>query len=138
VEQELLDARGTRLDDVIIAVALLGAFAFDVGWVIILVTISTVSGAFVGLRGAPVVRIYHSLVAPNLAPASTHVDPAEWQFAAALDTIALTLAIILISTEAAAIGWMIALGVAVLRALDVAAGISLGGWVYRRIKRRSQ
>jgi len=136
VEAELLDSRATRLDDGVVAVALFGGFAFDVPWLLILVAISTALGAVFGLQGAPVVRGYHAFLASRVGPPGTLVDPAEWRFTATIEAVGLAVAAMLVLAGPTAIGWGLALIVAVASALDVTTGISVGAWAYRRWGKR--
>ncbi|HEX2064473.1 MAG TPA: DUF4395 domain-containing protein, partial [Acidimicrobiales bacterium] len=95
---ELIDPRGPRFNQAVVALSLLTAFLFDARVVVPVVALVLLAGAAFGPRFGPFLRLYAEVVRPRLAPPPELEDPRPPRFAAGLGTgflAAATLAFVL-------------------------------------------
>lgn len=136
MDPESLDARATRFDHSVVAIGLLAGFVFVRPWAIPAAAVVTALGAGFGPRGAPLVRLFCEVIAPRARPPEARVNRVEWRAGVALETSVLVGATLLVLADLTALGWILALAVAAVDALDGATGMSASIWVVRRWRSR--
>ena len=131
-----IDPRGPRLNQAVLAVALLVGFGFDQRWVAPLFAVVLFLGAAFGPRYGPVLRFFSSVVKPRLSPPAELEDPRPPRFAATVGVIFLAASTIAFVAGAATVGWALALIVAALAGLAAVTGICVGCEIYLVFARR--
>lgn len=131
-----IDPRGPRLNQAVLAVALLAAYLFDVAAVVPAFAVVLLLGAAFGPRWGPVLRLYADVIRPRLSPPAELEDPRPPRFAAAVGTAFLALATGAFVVGAPAVGWVLALIVAALAGLAAVTGICVGCEIWLFVARR--
>ncbi|MDP8937053.1 MAG: DUF4395 domain-containing protein [Actinomycetota bacterium] len=121
-----IDPRGPRFNQAVLASALLAGFLFDWRPVVPLFAAVLLLGAAFGPRYGPFLRLYADVVRPRLAPPAELEDPRPPRFAASVGVVVLATATVAFAAGSAAVGWALALLVAVLAALSATTGICVG------------
>jgi len=120
-----IDPRGPRLNQAVLAVALLGGFLADWRPVVPLFALVLLAGAAFGPKYGPFLALYAKVIRPRLAPPREMEDPRPPRFSAALGVGC-----------HAGVGWGLALLVAALAGLSATTGICVGCEVYLLFARR--
>lgn len=131
-----IDPRGPRLNQGVLAVALLAGFVLDWWYVAPLFAAVLFLGAAFGPRYAPVLRFYAAVVKPRLGPPHELEDPRPPRFAATVGVLFLAAATVVFLAGPAWLGWVLALIVAGLAGLAAATGICVGCELYLLVARR--
>ena len=131
-----IDPRGPRFNQAAITVLLLVGFVFDAQAVVPAVAVILLSGAALGARWGPFLRLYSDVVRPRLAPPAQLEDPRPPRFAAAVGVIFLAAATVAFLAGNAVVGWALALVVAALAGLAATTGLCLGCEIWLFLARR--
>ena len=131
-----IDPRGPRFNQAVLTLAIVVGFLL--GWTAVAPIWAVVLflGAAFGPKYGPFLRLYVEAVKPRLAPPSELEDPRPPRFAATVGVVFLGAATLAFQTGATAVGWALALIVAVLAALAATTGICVGCEVYLWMARR--
>ena len=131
-----IDPRGPRFNQAMIAALLLVGFVADWEALVPAAAVILALGAALGPRFGPFLVVYAYLVRPRLGPPGELEDPRPPRFAATLGTVVLAASSVafLIGTEA--VGWVLALLVALLAGLAASTGICVGCEIYLFLARR--
>lgn len=131
-----IDPRGPRFNQGVLTAAIVVGFLF--GWTAVAPIWAAVLflGAAFGPRYGPFLRLYVEAVKPRLAPPTELEDPRPPRFAAAVGVVFLGGATVAFLAGATALGWALALIVAVLAALAATTGICVGCEIYLWLARR--
>lgn len=124
------------MNQAVLTVALLAGFLADFRTVVPVFAAMLFLGAALGSRYGPVLRFYAEVVRPRLSPAVDLEDPRPPRFAAAIGVAFLTASTVAFATGSTALGWALALIVAVLAGLAATTGICVGCEVYLFLARR--
>jgi hypothetical protein len=124
--RQAIDPRGPRLNQAVLATALLVGFVFDVRLVVPAFAFVLLLGAALGPRYGPVLRFYADVVKPRLGPPSHLEDPRPPRFAATVGVVFLSAATLAFVAGAPGLGWGLALVVAALAGLSATTGICVG------------
>lgn len=119
-----------------VAALLLISFVLDAPVVVPTVAVVLLSGAVLGPRWGPFLRLYSELIRPRLAPPAELEDPRPPRFAAAVGVVFLAASTVAFIAGNSAVGWALALVVAVLAGLAAATGICVGCEVWLFVARR--
>lgn len=127
-----IDPRGPRLNQGVLATALLLGFVVDWRWVIPVWAAVLAAGAFLGPRYGPVLRLYADVIRPRLSAPGHLEDPRPPRFAALLGTLFLGASTGFLLAGLPLVAWTLALLVAALAALAAVTGICLGceAWLF--------
>lgn len=125
-----IDPRGPRLNQAVLAVALLAGFLADWRPVVPIFAAVLFLGAAFGPRYGPVLRFYAEVVRPRLGPPAELEDPRPPRFAAAVGVAFLLAADVAFLAGAPGLGWALALVVAALAGLAAVTGLCVGCEVY--------
>lgn len=132
-----IDARGPRVNQGVVAFALLVGFVFEARGVYpgvaIVLALSAIGGSTLG----PVLRIYRDLIQPRLGPPTEVEDPRPPRFAAAIGTAFLAVATLALATGVPGLADALALAVAGLAALAAVTGLCIGCEAYVWWRKRS-
>jgi hypothetical protein len=132
---DTVDARATRFDHGVLALALLGGFVFEFPPVIpvwgALMAVSTVRPE---VSAAP--WIFARMLAPHLPGSPRREDAAPWRTAALLAAVLLGLGTLTLAIGDRGIAWIFGLAVAALGAVTSAGGICVGCQLHARRSRR--
>ena len=131
-----IDPRGPRLNQAVLAIALLGGFLADWRPVIPLFAVVLFLGAAFGPRYGPVLRFYAEIVRPRLAPPTELEDPRPPRFSAAVGVAFLGSATLALVAGASTLAWVLALIVAALAGLAAVTGLCIGCELYLIAARR--
>lgn len=131
-----IDPRGPRLNQAVLAAALLLGYAFDAplvapAWAVVLFL-----GAAFGPRYGPVLRLYAELIRPRLGPPADLEDPRPPRFAAAVGTAFLAAASVAFALGSPGWGWGLSLVVAALAGLAATTGLCVGCEIWLFAARR--
>ena len=121
-----IDPRGPRLNQAVVAIALLSAFVFEIWLFVPLFTVVLFLGAAFGPQYGPVLRIYSRMIKPHLKPPAHLEDPRPPRFAATIGVIFLGLSTLAFAGGYDGFGWALALIVAALAGLAATSGICVG------------
>jgi hypothetical protein len=136
VPRQPIDPRGPRLNQAVLAVALLLGFVLDVRIVVPIFAVVLLAGAAFGPRFGPVLRFYADVVKPRLGPPSHLEDPRPPRFAATVGVAFLTSATLAFLAGAPGLAWGLALIVAALAGLAATTGICVGCEMWLLFARR--
>lgn len=128
---QLIDPRGPRFNQTVLALALAVGFVLDQRWVIPVWAVVLAAGAALGPRYGPFLRIYSAWVRPRLGPPSHLEDPRPPRFAATLGTVFLAAGMVALLVGAPGPAWVLALVVAALAALAAVTGLCVGCEMWR-------
>jgi hypothetical protein len=131
-----IDPRGPRLNQAVLAVALLAGFVADWRPVAPLFAAVLFLGAAFGPRYGPILRFYAEVVKPRLGPPKELEDPRPPRFAAAVGVAFLAAATLAFAVGHPGVGWGLALIVAALAGLAATTGLCVGCEVYLFLARR--
>lgn len=131
-----IDPRGPRFNQAVLAVALAAGYVTQVWYVAPVFAAVLFLGAAFGPRYGPFLRLYAEVIRPRLAPPTELEDPRPPRFAATIGVLFLTAATVAFVRDAPALGWTLALIVAVLAGLAATTGICVGCEVYLFVARR--
>jgi hypothetical protein len=131
-----IDPRGPRFNQAVLAVALLLGFLFEWRLVVPLFAVVLALGAAFGPRYGPFLRLYAEVIKPRLAPPSELEDPRPPRFSAAVGVLFLTGGTVAFLAGVPALGWALALVVALLAGLSATTGICVGCEIYLFVARR--
>jgi hypothetical protein len=131
-----IDPRGPRLNQAVLAAALLLGFVADIKVVAPVFAVVLLLGAAFGPRYGPVLRFYAQVVKPRLEPPLELEDPRPPRFAAAVGVAFLAAATLAFVAGASGLGWVLTLIVAALAGLAASTGICVGCEVYLLLARR--
>jgi hypothetical protein len=131
-----IDPRGPRLNQTVLALALLVGFVSSWWYVVPVFAVVLFLGAAFGPRYGPVLRFYADVVKPRLGPPAELEDPRPPRFAAAVGVVFLAGATAAFALGATAVAWGLALLVAALAALAATTGICVGCEIYLFVARR--
>ncbi len=131
-----IDPRGPRFNQAVLALALLLGFLFDWRLVVPIFAVVLTLGAAFGPRYGPFLRLYADVVKARLGPPSELEDPRPPRFSAAVGVVFLTGATVAFLAGASALGWALALVVALLAGLSATTGICVGCEIYLFVARR--
>ncbi len=133
---DVIDARGPRFNQAVLAVALLGGFLVDWRPVVPLFALVLLAGAALGPRYGPFLALYAKVIRPRLGPPSELEDPRPPRFSAALGVVFLAAGTLAFAAGSPGLGWGLALVVAALAALAAVTGICVGCEMYLLLTRR--
>ncbi|MBU6329982.1 MAG: DUF4395 family protein [Acidobacteria bacterium] len=125
-----IDPRGPRVNQAVLAAALVVGFLLGAEWVAPLFALVLGLGAVFGPAYGPVLRIFQQFIRPRLAPPAELEDPRPPRFAAGVGVVFLLSASVLFALGASAAGWTLSLMVAALAALAAVSGICVGCEMY--------
>lgn len=128
--RRLVDPRGPRFNQAVLAVGLLVGAVADARWVVPAFALVLFLGAAFGPRYGPFLRLYAEVIKPLLAPPAELEDPRPPRFAAAVGVAFLAAAALAFAAGAVGVGWVLALMVAALAGLAAVTGICVGCEVY--------
>lgn len=131
-----IDPRGPRFNQAVLASSLVLGFVFQWWYVAPIFAIVLFLGAAFGPAYGPFLRLYADVVRPRLAPPKELEDPRPPRFAATVGVAFLAAATVAFVAGSHAIGWTLALIVAVLAALAAVTGICVGCEIYLWFARR--
>jgi hypothetical protein len=131
-----IDPRAPRFNQSVLTLALVLGFALQWWYVAPIFAVVLFLGAAFGPRYGPFLRVYAQFVKPRLAPPTELEDPRPPRFAAAVGVVFLSAATVFFVAGLGAVGWALALIVAVLAALSAVTGICVGCEIYLVIARR--
>jgi len=131
-----IDPRGPRFNQAVLTVGLLCGFVFDWKAVVPVFAVVLLLGAAFGPRYGPFLRLYADLVKPRLSPPTELEDPRPPRFAATVGVVFLGAASVAFAAGASAVGWGLALVVAVLAGLAATTGICIGCEMWLLVARR--
>jgi hypothetical protein len=131
-----IDPRGPRFNQAILTVALLGGYLFDWRPVVPVFAGVLLLGAAFGPRYGPFLRLYADVIRPRLAVPTSLEDPRPPRFAAAVGVLFLAAASVAFLAGAPAVGWALALVVAVLAGLAAVTGLCIGCEIWLLFARR--
>jgi len=131
----LIDPRGPRTNQAVLAVALLAGFLADWRAVVPIFAVVLFLGAAFGPRYGPVLRLYAELVKPRLGPPAELEDPRPPRFSAVVGVAFLAASTVAFLAGAPGLGWALALIVAALAGLAAVTGICVGCEVYLWVAR---
>jgi hypothetical protein len=131
-----IDPRAPRFNQAVLTVGLLGGFLFDLRLIAPVFAVVLFLGAAFGARYGPFLRLYAEVIRPRLGPPSELEDPRPPRFAATVGVIFLAAATLAFAVGAGAVGWGLALIVAVLAGLAATTGICVGCEIYLFVARR--
>lgn len=126
----LIDPRGPRTNQAVLAVALLAGFLADWRAVVPLFAVVLFLGAAFGPRYGPVLRLYAELIKPRLGPPAELEDPRPPRFSAVVGVVFLAASTVAFLAGAPGLGWVLALVVAALAGLAAVTGICVGCEMY--------
>lgn len=131
-----IDPRGPRFNQSVLTAGLVTGYLL--GWTVVapLFAVVLFLGAAFGPRYGPFLRIYATFVKPRLSPPKELEDPRPPRFAATVGVIFLAAATGAFLAGQTALGWALALIVAVLAALAAVTGICVGCEIYLWFARR--
>ncbi len=121
-----IDPRGPRLNQIVLAVALLAGGLTDQRWVVPTFAVVLGLGAALGPRYGPVLRFYAAFVRPRLGPPTEWEDPRPPRFAAAVGVVFLGASTVAFLAGAPTLAWSLAVVVAVLAGLAGVSGLCVG------------
>ena len=132
----LVDSRGPRLGQAVVAVALVTGFVFSWSLLIPLTAVVTAAAALTGPGRDPVTRLLEAPWAARVRrrPATLE-DPRALRLTAVLETAVLLLASLVVAAGVASLAWVLALAVALAAALMAVTGVCLGCELYDRLQR---
>ncbi len=130
-----IDPRGPRFNQACIALVLLVAFVIDWPLVVPGVSVVLLAGAVLGPRFGPFLAFFATVVRPRLGPPHELEDPRPPRFAATFGAVVLGAATLSFLGGQGDLGWVLALGVAVLAGLASGSGICVGCELYLVIAR---
>ena len=131
-----IDPRGPRFNQAVIAAMLLVGFLLDWRPIVPAVAFVLALGAVLGPRFGPFLALYAHVVRPRLPPPAELEDPRPPRFAATLGVVVLAASTVAFLAGAAAVGWVLALLVALLAGLAASTGICVGCEIYLFLARR--
>jgi hypothetical protein len=131
-----IDPRAPRFNQSVLTVALVIGFVFQWWYIAPIFALVLFIGAAFGPKYGPFLRFYGQVIKPRLAPPKELEDPRPPRFAATVGVIFLTAATIAFAAGLTALGWVLALVVAVLAALAATTGICVGCEMYLWVARR--
>lgn len=131
-----IDPRGPRFNQAMVAALLLVGFVADWEALVPAVAVILALGAALGPRFGPFLVVYAYLVRPRLGPPGELEDPRPPRFAATLGTVVLAASSGAFLIGAEAVGWVLALLVALLAGLAASTGICVGCEIYLFLARR--
>jgi len=131
-----IDPRGPRVNQAVLAVALLTGFLVDWRTVVPLFALVLLAGAALGPKYGPFLAFYAKVIRPRLGPPTELEDPRPPRFASALGVVVLTAGALAFAAGHPGIGWSFALVVAALAALSATTGICVGCELYLVAARR--
>jgi predicted anti-sigma-YlaC factor YlaD len=127
-----LDGRALRIDDGVVAVALLGGFVFKLEWIIPVWAVIELLNALSGPQYGPVLRIATEVVLPRAGGSPTAVDGAAARFAWTVEAGVLSVATLLWLGGESGIAWILSLVVAAVAALGSTTGLHAIVELYHR------
>jgi hypothetical protein len=119
-----------------VTVLLLVGFVLDVRVMVPAVAVVLLAGAALGPRWGPFLRLYSEVIRPRLRPPAELEDPRPPRFAAAVGVLFLAASTVAFMAGSSAVGWGLALVVAVLAGLAAATGICVGCEIWLFLARR--
>jgi hypothetical protein len=119
-----------------VTVLLLVGFVLDVRVMVPAVAVVLLAGAALGPRWGPFLRLYSEVIRPRLRPPAELEDPRPPRFAAAVGVLFLAASTVAFMAGSSAVGWGLALVVAVLAGLAAATGICVGCEIWLVLARR--
>lgn len=130
---DLVDPRGARLNQGVVAALLL--IAFVINWPLVIPAVATVLlfGSVLGPRFAPVLALYAEVIGPRLAPPSELEDPRSMRFNDVFGAAVLaasTAAFVAGYTDA---GWGLALLMAILAGFSAVTDVCVGCRLYHAV-----
>ncbi len=131
-----IDPRGPRFNQAMIAALLLVGFVLDWWPIVPAVAVILAVGAALGPRFGPFLALYAHVIRPRLEPPAELEDPRPPRFAATLGVVVLAASTVAFLAGAAAVGWVLALLVALLAGLAASTGICVGCEIYLFLARR--
>ena len=131
-----IDPRGPRFNQAVLAGALLIGFVLDWRPVAPVFAVVLFLGAAFGPRYGPFLRLFAEVIRPRLSPPTFMEDPRPPRFAAAVGVVVLAGASLAFVAGAPAVGWALALLVAVLAGLSAATGLCVGCEIWLLFARR--
>ena len=126
----LIDPRGPRVNQGVLAAALLVGFLLDWRAVIPIFAVVLALGAVFGSRYGPVLWFYGTVVRPRLGPPPELEDPRPPRFASTVGVAFLTAATLVLVAGGPGVAWALALVVAALAGLAASTGICVGCEIY--------
>jgi len=131
-----IDPRGPRLNQAVLACALLAGFLADWRPVVPVFALVLFLGAAFGPRYGPILRFYADVVKPRLSPPRELEDPRPPRFAATVGVVFLAAAVVSFAIGHPGLAWGLALIVAALAGLAATTGICVGCELYLFVARR--
>lgn len=131
-----IDSRLPRWNQGVLTAVLLIAFVLDFWFAIPVMAVVLGLGTAFGPKGNPVMLFYVKVLRPRLAPPSSVEDPRPPRFASLVGTVFLIGSTIAFGVGAPAVGWILALIVAVLAGLATTTGFCLGCEIYVLFRRQ--
>ena len=125
------DARADRAAQASAGVLLLGGFVFRLMWMVPVVGVLLAGGALLGPGGDAFEQVFAILLVPRLRPGPTVAAETVRAQDLALTVLCLvaTLAFLLV----AGLGWLLAIGAAVIAIVAASTGVHLGEWAVHRL-----
>jgi len=126
-----VDARADRAAQGSAGVLLLGGFVFHLVWMVPVVGLLLAGGALLGPPGDAFERVFAILLVPRLKPGPTvaAVTVRDQDFALTALCLLATVAFLVVAT----LGWLLAIGAAVIAIVAASTGIHLGEWAIHRL-----
>lgn len=131
-----IDSRLPRWNQGVLTAVLLISFVLDFWYAIPVMAIVLGLGTAFGPSGNPVMLFFVKVLRPRLSPPSSVEDPRPPRFASLVGTIFLIGSSLAFALGASAIGWVLALVVAVLAGLATTTGFCLGCEIYVLFRRQ--
>lgn len=131
-----IDSRLPRWNQGVLTAVLLIAFVLDFWYAVPVMAVVLGLGTAFGPKGNPVMLFFVRVLRPRLSPPSSVEDPRPPRFASLVGTIFLLGSSIAFGLGAPAVGWLLALIVAVLAGLATTTGFCLGCEIYVLFRRQ--
>ncbi|MGB2757510.1 MAG: DUF4395 domain-containing protein [Acidimicrobiia bacterium] len=128
-----IDARIPRFNQAMVAFFVAFAWVFRIPSVIVALAVILVAGLVAGPDYGLFIRFFREVLAPRLPPAEEFEDPRPPRFAATVAAVLLGAASVTLFTDAAGIGWVLALVVAFAAAFAAVTEICLACELYARL-----
>jgi len=131
-----IDPRGPRLNQSVLAVAMLAAFVFNIRWLVPAFGLILLAGAAFGPRYGLVLRLYAEFIRPRLKAPAYLEDPRPPRFAAAIGAVFLVAASLAFLGDLGFVAWLLVLIVTALAGLAATTGVCVGCELYLMIVKR--
>jgi hypothetical protein len=132
----LIDSRGPRLGQAVVALALVTGFVFS--WTVLIPLSAAVAilAAVVGPENDPLGKVLAGFWTARMRAGTQNLeDPRALRSTSALEAVALLLATLIAAAGVESLAWVLALAVALAAALMAVTGVCLGCELYARLNR---